>query len=165
MPQVKPLEMPTFSGEFFDWAAWKESAKIYFQAAGLHDVLADRGYAKAHGKENKMVFTIILNALSHTVAYFECPQELLKFLLDEQKVQLSKALVLDKDTSLKEFMDGFREAMRRIKTYKTTLPKCKPSFPVQKTVDWKEKSLPKITDHHYRTTKELCMEKKDTIDL
>ncbi len=33
MPQVKPLEMPTFSGEFFDWAAWKESAEIYFQAA------------------------------------------------------------------------------------------------------------------------------------
>ena len=189
-PQVKPLEMPTFTGEFFDWAAWKESAEIYFQAAGLHDVLSDRGYANAHGKENKMVFAIILNALSHTgvafncwddlgtevtgtgdghgawarlVAYFERPQ-LLKFLLDEQKVQL-EALVLDKDTSLKEFMDGFREAMHRIKTYKTTLLKCKPSFPVQKTVDWKEKFLSKITDHRYRTTKELCMEKKDTIDL
>ena len=189
-PQVKPLELPTFSGEFFDWSAWKEGAEIYFQAAGLHDVLMDRGYSNTHGRENKMVFATLLNALSNTgvafncwddlgtevtgtgdghgawsrlVAYFERPQ-LLKFLLDEQKMQL-EALVLDKDTSLKEFMDGFREAMRRIKTYESTLVKCKPSFPVQKTVDWKEKFLSKIMDHRYRTTKELCMEKKDTIDL
>jgi hypothetical protein len=182
--QVKALEMPTFSGEFFDWAAWKEGAEIYFQAAGLYDVLTSRVYADANGKENKMVFALILKELAKTgvafncwddlgdsvkgsgdghgawkrlVEYFERP-ELIKYLLDTEKAKLD-ALVLTKDVEMKDFMEGFREGMRRIKLYEYTLLKSGSSKP--RTEDWKEKFLDKIKDQRYHTTKKLAQENRE----
>jgi hypothetical protein len=67
--KLKTQKIKDFGGAHDDWAKWKGRTECAFSGSGYERVLDDLGYATAHPRLNKVVYSQLASATVDGVAY------------------------------------------------------------------------------------------------